>query len=397
MSKYFMGAINMQNRKIVSIYFLTVLFLASGCGKIEPGNTDDGRESTIKVAIAVTRLASSARYYEAVGTVRAKTTSTLSGKLLGTIKAVNVREGDVIKKGQKLVVIDERQVAAQLSQAKAAMEEASRSEAAAVSARDAAQAGADLAQAAYKRYLKLIDDNAVSRQEFDAIEMRARQADAGLKQAEAVLEASRQRIKQAEAAAASADVSRKDAVIMAPYDGIVTARMIEPGDLAVPGSPFLVIEQAGGLEVDVIIPEDNIHSIKQDQEFDVIMPDVQAKALKGSVRAIVPSADPQSRSFIVKVALPGHEGIRSGVFARVKIPLGQESMLLIPSSAIVIQGQLTGLFIVDDKGTARFRLIRTGRKTDGLIEIISGLSNGVRYIMSPPPKLKDGMGVEASS
>lgn len=393
-----MGAVNMQNKIIVSTSsLLMVLFLAFGCGKIEPGDAVDGTKETIKATVAVTRLVSSPHYYEAVGTVRAKTTSTLSGKLLGTIKAVNVREGDVIKKGQKLVVIDERQVAAQFSQARAAMEEASRSEAAAVSARDAAQAGADLAQAAYKRYLKLIDDNAVSKQEFDSIEIRARQADAGLKQAEAVLEASRQRIKQAEAAAASADVSRKDAVILAPYDGIVIARMIEPGDLAAPGSPFLVIEQAGGLEVDVIMPENNIHSIKQDQAVDVIMPDVQENALKGTVRAVVPSADPQSRSFIVKVALPVLEGIRSGVFARVNIPLGDESMLLIPSSALVNQGQLTGLFIVEDNGIARFRLIRTGKKTDGLIEVISGLNDGIHYVVSPPPKLKDGMGVEAAS
>jgi multidrug efflux pump subunit AcrA (membrane-fusion protein) len=392
-----MGAVNMQNKIILSISLLTVLVFSSGCGKIEPGNTDEVARETIKATIAVTKVAPSLRYYEAVGTVRAKTTSTLSGKLMGTVKAVNVREGDAIKKGRELVVIDERQVAAQLSQAKAAIEEAKRTEIAAVSARDAAQAGADLAQAAYKRYLKLIDDNAVSRQEFDSIEMRARQADAGLKQAEAVLEGTRQKIRQAEAAAASAEVSRKDAVIMAPYDGIITGRMIEPGDLAAPGSPFLVIEQAGGLEVDVIIPEGHIHTIKQDQALDVIIPDVQEKALKGTVSAIVPSADPQSRSFIVKVALPVHEGIRSGVFARVNIPLGDESMVLLPASAIVNQGQLTGLFIVEDNGIARFRLIRTGRKTDGLIEVVSGLKDGVRYLVSPPPKLKDGMRVEASS
>lgn len=387
----------MLNRILISISFVALASLALGCGKIKPGNTGEASEGTIKTVIATAKLASSPNHYEAVGTVKAKTISTLSSKLMGTVKAVHVREGDLIKTGQELISIDERQVAAQLSQAKAAMEEARKAEVAAMSAKDGAQAGADLAQSVYKRYLKLIADNAVSKQAFDGIEAQTRQADAGLKQAEAGLEAARQRVRQTEAAVASADVSRKDATVMAPYDGIVTAKMVDPGDLAAPGTPFLVIEKAGGLEVDVVIPETHIQAIKQDQSLEVIIPAMQEKTLKGAVRAIVPSADPQSRSFIVKVELPVSEGIRSGTFARVNIPLGQESMLLIPSSAVVRQGQLTGVFSVNEKGEARYRLIRTGRETNGSIEVISGLNDGTRYVVSPPPALKDGMIVEASS
>jgi RND family efflux transporter MFP subunit len=387
----------MRNKIFIFILFLATMYFVYGCGKIKPGNTDEELKGTIKTVLATAKQASSKNYYKAVGTVRAKTTSTLSSKLMGTVKAVNVREGDVIKTGQELISIDARQVAAQLSQVKALMEEAKRAESAAISAKDAAQAGADLAQAAYKRYLKLIADNAVSKQDFDGVEARTRQADAALKQAEAGLEAARQRVRETEAAVESADVSRKDAAVMAPYDGIVTAKMVEPGDLAAPGTPLLVIEKAGGLEVDVVIPEAHIQAIKQDQELDIIIPDMQEKALKGLVRAIVPAADPQSRSFIIKVELPFSEGIRSGIFARVNIPLSDESMLMIPSSAVVSQGQLTGVFAVDEKGEVRYRLIRTGRKTNGSIEVISGLNDGTRYVVSPPPGLKDGMKAEASS
>jgi RND family efflux transporter MFP subunit len=386
-----------MRNKIFAFIMITSIFFVFACGKIKPGNTEAETKGTIKAPVATARLASSPKYYEAVGTVRAKTTSTLSGKIMGVVKTVNVREGDGIKAGQVLVNIDERQVTAQYSQSKAAIDEAKRAEAAAVYAVDAAKAGADLARAAYNRYLRLVADHAVSKQQFEEVESRTRQADAGFKQSEANLEAARQRIHETEAAAASAEVSKKDAVISAPYDGIVTSRLVEPGDLAAPGTPLLVIEKSGGLEVDVVIPEDRIHSIKQDQELEVIIHDLPEKSLKGAVKAIVPAADPQSRSFVVKVGLPVSEGIRSGIFARVHIPLGDESMLMIPATAVVNQGQLTGVFIIEDKGMARFRLVRTGRRTDGSVEVLSGLKDGTQYIVSPPPGLKDGMVVEASS
>jgi RND family efflux transporter MFP subunit len=386
----------MQN-KIQIFLLITTLLFVSACGKIKPGNTEEGSSGSVKAVVATAKTASSSRGYEAVGTVKAQTTSTLSAKIMGVIKTVNVREGDSIKTGQTLIVIDERQVAAGSSQAKAAAEEAKKAEVAAMSSVEAAKAGADVAKAAYNRYLKLIADHAVSKQEFDEMEARTRQADAGLKQAEANLDAAKQRVLETEAAAASAEVSKKDAVITAPYDGVVSSRLAEPGDLASPGNPLMVVEKTGGLEVDVIVPEDRINSIRQDQELDVSIRDLQEKVLKGTVRAIFPAADPQSRSFIVKVGLPVNETIRSGVFARVNIPMGSESILTVPSTAVVNQGQLTGIYIVEENGTARFRLIKTGRKMNGSFEVLSGLIEGMRYVTTPPATLKDGMKVEAAS
>jgi RND family efflux transporter MFP subunit len=386
----------MVKKIVISSILLIALGFSLGCGKIKPGNTESGTEETIRAAVAVVRIAPSTDYYEAVGTVKAETASTLSGKLMGTIKTVNVREGDRITKGQLLILIDDRQVSAQLKQAKAALEEASQSEAAAISARDAAKAGNELAQATYKRYLKLIEDSAASRQEFEEIEMRSRQADAALKQSEAALEAAKERVKEAEAGVTSADVSRKDAEISAPFDGIVTARMVDVGDLSSPGTPFLNVEKLGTLEVEAIIPEDCISLITPQQDLDVVMPILQDKPIKGKVKAIINAADPQSRTFIIKVDLPEVAGMHSGMFARINIPRGAENMLLIPSSALVLQGQLTGIFVLDDEQTAHFRIIRTGRKAGDLVEVISGVKDGTYYVVSPPPDLKDGMKVEAA-
>ena len=235
----------LQQLRFTTLAFLILFPL--GCGdKIEPGNEKRSDAPIVKVPVATARSTGQPLSYEAVGTVQPVTTSTLSGKLMGTVKEIRVREGDRVKQGDTLVVIDKRQVTAQLRQAQAALDEARRAEAAAVSGRDAAVAGAKLARATYERYLRLIKEDSASRQEFDEVEARHRQAQASLKQAEQMLSAARYRAHQAEAAVSAAGVASDDAAILAPYDGIVTAKMSEVGDLATPGTRFLTLEGTGG-------------------------------------------------------------------------------------------------------------------------------------------------------
>jgi RND family efflux transporter MFP subunit len=378
----------------ISLAFL--ILIPFGCGdKIEPGNEKRPEGPMVKVALAMARTSSQPLSYEAVGTVQPVTTSTLSGKLMGTVKEIRVQEGDRVKQGDTLVVIDKRQVTAQLRQAEAALDEARRAEAAAVSARDAAVAGAKLARSTYDRYLRLIKEDSASRQEFDEVEARHRQAQASLKQAEQMLAAARSRARQAEAAVSAAGVASDDAAILAPYDGIVTAKMSDVGDLATPGTPFLTLEGTSGYRVDVVLPEAYFNAVRLKQAVMVRIPALGDQQLEGMVETIVPAADQSSRSFLVKIRLPADEAVRSGMFARVVVKTGEERMMLIPASAVVPQGQLTGVFIVDDNQIARFRLIRTGRRFDDTVEIITGLDEGQRFVLTPPPALVDGARVEA--
>jgi len=385
---------SLQRLGFISLAFL--ILLPYGCGdKIEPGNEKRTEVPIVQVAVAIARTTSQPLFYKAVGTVQPVTTSTLSSKLMGTVKEIRVQEGDRVKQGETLVIIDKRQVTAQLRQAQAVLDEARRAEGAAVSARDAAVAGAQLARATYERYLRLIKEDSASRQEFDEVEARHRQAQASLKQAEQMLAAARYRVQQTEAAVSAAGVSSDDAAILAPYDGVVTAKISDVGDLATPGTPFLTLESTGGYRVDVVLPEVYFSTVRLNQTVMISIPALGDQLLEGSVETIVPAADQGSRSFLVKIQLPADEAIRSGMFARVVFNTGEQRMMLIPVCALVPQGQLTGIFIVDDNQIARFRLIRAGRRFDDTVEIITGIDDGQRFVVKPPPTLVDGARVEA--
>ena len=370
---------------------------AWGCGeKIEPGHSSASAGAPVKTKVAEARAGTWPLIFEAVGTVQAETASTIGAKLLGTVTAVRVQEGDRVRMGDVLVTIDERQVGAQRQQAEAALAEARQMEQAAGAARDAAAAGADLATATYNRYQTLLAQESVSRQEFDDVTARFRQAQASFGQSEDMQKAAVQRVRQAEAALTSARVSAADAAVKAPFDGIVTAKMVDAGDLAAPGRPLLSLEKEGGHRVDIRLPEAYVHAVRPGQTAPIRIGGTLQTPIEGVIDLVAPAADPDSRSFLVKVRLPSRGDLLSGMFARVEIIVGESQLMAIPSSAIVRQGQLTGLFVVTPENTARFRLIRTGRSLGDMVEVLSGLPDGTRFVVNPSPELVDGASVEAS-
>ena len=341
--------------KRIVISSLVVLSLAACGEKIQPGTAEQKAGAGVKAAVATARVTEQPVYYEAVGTVTARTASTVASKLMGVVRAVNVQEGDMVKQGDLLVTIDQRQVKARLEQALANAENAAKE---------------------YRRYQQLLKEQSASQQEFDRAEARYREA---------------------QAAVDAARVSQKDAKVQAPYDGRVVAKMINPGDLASPGTPFVTIEQEGLFCTDLLLPERYIQALKMGLGVRVVVPAMNDEEFAGEVGRIVPSADARSRSFQIKVRMPEGPDFKSGMFARVFIPVGGTGRLLIPRSAIVNQGQLEGVFVVDDAQIARFRLVRTGKSFDDQVEILSGLGDGQRYVESVPPTLQDGAKVEGKS
>ena len=363
--------------------FLALVFLIAACGeKIEPGTSAVSRPMVTGVRLATARVISRPLAYEAVGTVAASTTSNLAAKVMGTVERIAVREGDQVKKGDLLLTLDDRE-------AKARVAEAEHAFAAAGSAQDAARAAADLAATTLTRYDALKREESVSAQEFDEVAARNRQAQAERDQADAMAVAAASRVDQAR-------VALDDTRIVAPHAGVITGKLVDVGDLATPGRPLLVLETAGGHRLDVALPEEYLDRVRLRQTVEVTIPALNLSGLQGTIITIVPAADPKTRSFLIKVSLPSETGVKSGMYARVAVPLGESNQVLIPQTAVLLRGQLTGLYVVEGEGTAHFRLIRLGRSFQDQIEVLSGISDGERYVVELVPTLVDGARVEAA-
>jgi RND family efflux transporter MFP subunit len=379
---------------IFSVFFLAPL---AGCGDSHDGSQAGSHGEAVPAPVLTATETIHPLLHEAAGTVQAKTAGTISAKLMGTVLEVHVEEGHQVKSGDLLVSIDTRQVSARLDQARAAVSEARQAAAAAESARNAAQASADLAAATFQRYQKLLSSDSVSQQEYDEVVTRNRQAESALTQAGEMAQAARYRVKQAESGLSAATVSHGDASVRAPFDGVVVRKMVEAGDLASPGLPLLTLESTGGFEMAVDLPETLFKTVTVGKKASIRVSSLQDLDIDGTVSVVSPSADTRSRSFLVKLDLPDSAPVHAGMFARAGFSVGEEQLILIPAEAVLHQGHLTGIFLLDDENIARFRLIRTGRELDGNIEVLSGLTPGIRFVSDPPPTLVDGTPVEVRS
>jgi multidrug efflux pump subunit AcrA (membrane-fusion protein) len=347
-------------------------------------------------------------YYEATGTVRSKTTTVLSSKIMGTVIKLRVREGDKVSPGQALIEIDNRDANAQLQKANAGLRQAQEGLAeveqatgAAKSAQAAADANNRLADSTYARYQALFDRKSVSPQEFDEAKAKREMAEAEARRAADtlnVLAAKRRQalaqIDQAKADVANAQVFVSYARIISPISGVVVTKHTEAGSTATPGTPLLTIEDGSRYRLEVAVEESQLGKIGMGQRARLRIDALGADVLEGGVSEITPAADPMSRSYTVKIDLPARQGLRSGLYGVARFTSGRKQAILIPQKAVAQRGQLAGVFVVDDAGVARLRLIKTGKAYGENVEALSGLSDGERIVVDGVADVKDGVKVQ---
>jgi len=180
--------------------------------------------------------------------------------------------------------------------------------------------------------------------------------------------------------------------IVAPFDGVVTKKWAEAGDLATPDKPLVDIEDPSSLQLEADIPETIASHIQKDSRLAVHVDSVSGE-LEGSVSEIAPAADPLSRTFRVKLDLPSTPGLMPGQFARLSVPIGDRQSVRVPAEAVVQRGQLEIVFSVTNQ-RARMHLVKTGKRVGNEIEILSGLNGGESSVISGADQLTDGQPVE---
>ena len=344
---------------------------------------------------------------EVTGTVRSRTVTTLSSKIVGRIVALHVREGSVVEAGQLLIELDDQDIAAQtrraeagLREAEAAMAEVDRGIAAAAAGQAAAEAQRDLAVSTLARYQRLLDRKSVAPQEYDQVAAQQKAAAAAVDRAIAEGQAIQSkraqvlaRIETARTEIAGTQVMRGYAKIAAPFAGIVTTKHAEVGGLAAPGAPLLTLEDNRRYWLEAAVPDSQIAGLKRGQSLRVA---VEGAGFSGAapISEIVPTADQATRTTLVRLDLPASPQLRSGLFGRAWIPAGRRQAIQVARQAVVERGQLQGVYVVGQDGIARFRLIRTGAMHPGGVEVLSGLTSGEQVITSGVERVTDGARIQ---
>lgn len=374
-----------------ALLLIPTIFLAS-CATEQAASPKAAKPAAIPVSVAAVSLQNWPDLYEATGTVGARTTTTIASKVMGYVQQVSVQVGDRVREGQPLVTLDARDLEANLRRAEAGRAEAVSTLPEVENGILAAKANYELAQATFRRIDDLASKKSVSSQEFDESSARLKAAQAGYEMAQAKREQLQSKIAQAEQEQRAARIVRDYAAITAPFAGVVTAKSVDPGSLAVPGAPLLTIEREGAYRLEAQIDESRLATVRAGQNVKVTL-DALGRSFDARVSEIVPSIDAASRAYTVKIDLPAAPQIRSGIFGKAVFSLGSRQALAIPAEALQENGQLQTVFVVSN-GEAHTRLITAGRRFQDSVEVLSGLNAGESVVLSPRPALADGACVE---
>ena len=332
-----------------SLAVLLTASLFAGCrGKVDPSVSENLPPAAVRVQTVENKQRVAIE--EVVGTVRAKLHSVIEAKISGRIEKMLVVPGQNVKTGELLVQLDAREVQAQLDRALAVRQ----------------QAENDL-----KRATDLIQQKILSQSEYDNAQSKFRVADAAATEAEALLGYTK---------------------VIAPFDGVITRKYVDVGDLASPGKPLLEMEDARDLRLEADVPEAVISHLTLGDKLGVRVSGL-TNDLDGVISEIAPSADPNSRTFLVKLDLPPTPGLRAGQFGRAAMPVGETSALRAPASAVVQRGQMELVFIVVN-GHGQLRIVKTGKRIGDEVELVSGVDAGERVVTEGTAALVDGQPVE---
>ena len=276
--------------------------------------------------------------YEVIGSIQSRVPVMAASRVAARVVEVKVRAGDRVRLGQVLVTLDASDLKAQVAQAQGELA--------------AAQAELKRATADHQRFSALFARGSVTASENDAAEAAYRGAAGKVAQAHGGVEAAR--------------AGFAYATVRSTVDGVVVERLIEPGDMAMPGKPLVRLYDQDALRVELLMPEEFARSIGTATALDVRV-DATGGVYHTRVGEIVPAADPSSRSFLVRAPLPSGQHLQPGMFARAAFTVGSQTTLTLPRAAVRDIGQLqtvrvvSGQMIRNPDGFGGTRLRRPGR------------------------------------
>ncbi len=371
------------------------LFLALiACGsKPEAPTTVEAKTGPpVQVRTAVVSQAEWPSVYDAVGTVRARTATQVSARIMGAAREVSVHLGDHVRQGQVLVVIDSGDLEARQRQADAAFAEAQSAELEAQNGIESAKVNLELAQSTYKRMKDLHDKTSISNQEFDEASARLSLAKSGVDMAMSRRKQVESKIAQAKEGQNAVKIQIEYATITAPFAGVVTEKTVEPGNMVTPGAPLLTIEREGAFRLEAAVEEGNLGKVHAGMRASVSLDSLDRTSTQPCPKSSL-RWTPHPARLSRKSIFPSIPNLRGGLFGRARFATGSRSVVAVPSTALVERGQMQWVFIADGD-TARGRIVTLGQRNQDSIEVLSGLKPGEKIIAPASPELVDGARIE---
>jgi len=336
----------------LQVYLLSflVLALAYGCQGEHQKKEQKGRDlQPVKVEVMTVFAQAASSQTEVVGNIQSVNRAVIAAKVTGTIEEIPVVLGSRVRAGDLLVKISAGEISAKMTQAQAKLEQAKRN---------------------LEREKKLLRKNAATAESVKSLEDLYRVANAAYREAKTMLGYME---------------------ITAPFDGMITSKIANVGDLATTGTPLLQVENIKKLQVVTSVPEAHVLRISPGDRLAIHVPAADL-SIHGTVAEIAPAADPLSRTATVKIDIEQSDLLRSGQFARVALPTPGEATLYVPASAVRTFGQMVNIFVVREN-TAHLRIVRTGKEVNGQIEILAGLEPDEMIVVSDISKIVDGQPV----
>jgi len=407
----------LRKQSIALILLITIaVVLFAGCAgrnnkKAEAGEQEGQQETYIPVEVAKVTRKTLVDTTMISGRVMADKDVMVLPEIPGTVKSIEVKEGDRVRKGDVLFILDEKDIQKQVDQAKVAYDMAkanyNMNQEKIQIAKDSLKRTETLAESTLSKLRenvenlrKLYEAGAVSKSQLEeaelALEQQEAQFQAQIDQAKAntsdqVLEAAKAQLKQAELAYNQAKDALKRATVTAPIDGIVTGITIQEGGIAANTQPAMNIVDMDNVYISIQVAEGLVNKITRGQKVNVFIPAVSSEPIEAAIDTISLTANAMTQLYPLKIYMANPEGkIKPGMFANVEIGTDiRENVLVIPSEAVLVEGEKNIVYTVED-GKAVRREVKTGLDTGIEVEIVEGLKQGDTVIVSGQHFVEDG-------
>jgi RND family efflux transporter MFP subunit len=325
----------------------------------------------VDTVLAKTSLIEEVETYN--GDIYAKDQVMVATRLMGYMKSIKVEEGDKVSKDQFLFEVDPSDIYSMINQARAGMMQA---QSAVLMAK---LAYAD-AKKDYERFKVLFQKGAVSKRDFEKMELNMNIRESQIKLAQGMLN-------QAKAGLDQALAQKKYAKVVSPIDAVVIKKMKEVAEMVLPGHPVLILASLNSLQAKAFVKESDIKNVVVGQKAVIKVPSINSN-INAKVSAVIPSADPATHSYLVKFTLDDKHALLPGMYAKINLVLSKKEAILVPYNTLTSRGGVVGIFVYKNK-QAHFKAVKVLKQTGDMVAI-SGVEDGDRVIEYPAASLKDG-------